>query len=79
MQSSSTAGTLPRTGTTVGYICTRRSHVNPARRFTLTIHNGEWAFCHDALAVGAHRWMATGGISLADVQRSTFARDLATD
>jgi hypothetical protein len=63
----------------VGYICNRRAHANPAQRFTLTIHNGEWAFCHDAFAVGAHRWMATGGMSLADVQRSTFARDLATD
>lgn len=79
MQSSSTGGTLARAGAMVGYVCTRRGHANPAQRFTITIHNGEWAFCHDARAVGAHRWMATGGIALADVQRSTFARDLAAD
>lgn len=47
--------------------------------YTITIHNGEWAYCHDANPVGAHRWMATGGIALADVQRSSLAWDLATD
>lgn len=79
MQSSRTAGTLLRSGDMVGYVCTRKSHVNLAQHFKLTIHNGEWAFCHDATAVGSHRWMATGGIPLADVQRSTIARDISSD
>jgi hypothetical protein len=79
MQSTNTASTLLRSGAVVGYLCIRKRHLSVAQAFTLTIHNGEWAFCHDAHPVGAHRWMATGGISLADVQRSSIARELATD
>ena len=33
-----------------------------APEIRLTIHNGDRAFSHLATAVGAHRWMATGGI-----------------
>lgn len=78
MQRSS-AGALLTSGGMIGYICTRKRHLSPVQRSTLTIHNGEWAFCHDARPVGAHRWAATGGIPLADVQRSSMARDLASD
>jgi hypothetical protein len=79
MVSSSTTGTLLISGAMVGYVCTRRSHLNVTQQFTLTIHNGDWAFCHDAAAAGRHRWMATGGMALPDVQRSTVAWDLARD
>lgn len=57
----------------VKYVCMRRSHVRHAQRFTLTIHNGAWAYCHDPSPEGRHRWMATDGISLPDVRRSSFA------
>jgi hypothetical protein len=79
MQAATTADTLVRRGAIVGYLCTRKAHLSFAQTFTITIHNGEWAFCHDADPVGSHRWMATGGIPLADVRRSTLAWDLATD
>jgi hypothetical protein len=78
MQRSS-AGALITRGGMIGYICTRKRHLSSVQRSTLTIHNGEWAFCHDARPVGAHRWTATGGVPLADVQRSSMARELATD
>jgi hypothetical protein len=73
------AGTLLTRGGMISYICTRKRHLSSVQRPTLTIHNGEWAFCHDARPVGAHRWTATGGVPLADVQRSSMARDLASD
>jgi hypothetical protein len=79
MHAAGIADTLLRPGAIVGYLCTRKSHLSSAQTYTITIHNGEWAFCHDAHPMGAHRWMATGGIPLADVQRSSLARDLATD
>jgi hypothetical protein len=79
MESSSSPRTLLNSGAMVGYVCTRKSHLVFAPDFTLTIHNGDWAFCHHATAVGAHRWMATGGIPLGDVQRSRIAWELATE
>lgn len=79
MQSVKAESTLPRGGAMIAYLCTRKRHLIPSQRFTITIHNGEWAFCHDGSPIGAHRWMATGGIPLAAVQRSSLARELATD
>ena len=76
---SPSSTTLLRSGAMIGYICTRRRHLNWAQQFAITVHNGEWAFCHDATAGGTHRWVATGGIPLADIQRSTLAWDLASD
>lgn len=79
MRAATSAGNLLRSGAIVGYLCTRKPHLSSSQMYTITIHNGEWAYCHDANPVGAHRWMATGGIALADVQRSSLAWDLATD
>lgn len=79
MPSAMNEGTLLRGGATITYLCTRKRHLSPSQRFTITIHNGEWAFCHDGSPIGAHRWMATGGIPLAAIQRSSLARELATD
>jgi hypothetical protein len=68
-----------RSGAMIGYVCTRKSHLKLGQQFAITVHNGEWAFCHDPTAGGTHRWMATGGIPLADIQRSRLAWDLASD
>ena len=76
---SVSAATLLPNGAMIAYICTRRTHLNVAQQFAITVHNGEWAFCHDARGSGTHRWIATGGIPLADIQRSTLACDLARD
>jgi hypothetical protein len=76
---SPSATTLLPSGAMIAYICTRRTHLNVAKEVAITVHNGEWAFCHDARGSDTHRWMATGGIPLADIRRSTLARDLARD
>lgn len=79
MSPSPTQTTLLRSGAMIGYVCTRKSHLNLGHQFAITVHNGEWAFCHGGTAGDTHRWMATGGIPLADIQRSTLAWDLASD
>ena len=62
-----------RPGRAIGYCCVARAHWRkPAPRGatnTLTIVEGEWAFCpHDAM-VNSHDWQATGGLELEDLRR----------
>jgi len=61
----------------IRYVCVREAHLRPSSDFSLIVHNGELAFCHDPKPRRDHRWMATGGIALADLRNSAIARELA--
>lgn len=60
----------------IGYVCRRRDHQARERRFTLTLHEGRWAYCASGTAPShTHDWVPTGGATLAELTRS--ARDSA--
>lgn len=61
----------------IRYICVRRGHLATTSEYTLTIHNGEWAFCHDPGERPNHKWVATDGLTLEQLRRSTLAHELS--
>jgi hypothetical protein len=42
-------------------------HLHDSRDFTLTVHEGTWAYCPAAAASSAHQWVQTDGVSLTDL------------
>ncbi|HKY50089.1 MAG TPA: hypothetical protein VJP45_02420 [Candidatus Limnocylindria bacterium] len=62
--------------TLIRYLCVRRRHLGTNTHDTVTIHNGEWAFCHGTVQRD-HKWVATGGLTLEELRRSSLARELS--
>jgi hypothetical protein len=54
----------------VGFICDSPEHLdeNGALSDHLTIHENQWAYCPRDVRANAHKWRATGGISLSDLE-----------
>jgi hypothetical protein len=51
------------------FSCVRRDHVHESRDFTLTVHEGGWAFCPAAAPSSGHEWAKTDGVPLMDLMR----------
>jgi hypothetical protein len=63
-----------RPGRMIAYCCVARAHwkkpASPAAANTVTIVEGDWAFCpHDAMLGTGHQWQATGGIAMENLRR----------
>jgi len=59
----------------VAFRCARRDHGNASARSTLTIHEGQWAFCTHEGPTWEHTWVATGGVRLRDLLGRGRSRD----
>ena len=57
--------TAPRPGLAlIRFTCDRPDHARRSERYTLTIHDGEWAFCgHDGPS-SDHKWRPIAGSKL---------------
>jgi hypothetical protein len=55
--------------TLVHFRCTNPAHDRPAaqRSDTLTLVEGLWAYCPFNVSAGDHEWVATGGVTMADI------------
>ncbi len=56
----------------ISFECTKPSHRDALSRRGvggLTIHEGAWAYCDAMTADQEHEWVATGGVSQADLVR----------
>ena len=51
----------------IGFRCSRRDHAAGSARSTLTIHDGQWAFCAHEGPTWDHTWVATGGVRLREL------------
>ena len=48
----------------IRFTCDRREHATRTQRFTLTIHEGMWAFCPHEGATTEHQWRPIAGARL---------------
>ena len=57
--------TLPRPGSAlVRFTCERPDHGKRSGRYTLTIHDGQWAFCAHEGPTSDHKWRPVPGATL---------------
>lgn len=65
---------VPKPGAAlVRFSCERPDHAKRSERYTLTIHDGKWAFCAHEGPTSEHRWRPISGTqleSLLDLRRS---------
>jgi hypothetical protein len=57
----------------IRFACARPDHAKRSERYTLTIHDGKWAFCVHEGAATEHKWRSISGAkleSLLDLRRS---------
>ena len=56
---------VPRPGAAlVSFKCERTDHAKRSERYTLTIHEGKWAFCPHEGPASEHMWRPTAGEKL---------------
>jgi len=48
----------------IRFKCDRPEHARRSERYTLTIHDGKWAFCTHEGANSDHRWRPIAGTKL---------------
>jgi hypothetical protein len=57
--------TAPRPGSAlVRFKCDRPDHAKRSERYTLTIHDGQWAFCGHEGPTSDHKWRPIAGAKL---------------
>lgn len=57
--------TAPKPGSAlVRFTCARPDHAKRSERYTLTIHEGQWAFCGHEGPTSDHKWRPSGGAKL---------------
>jgi hypothetical protein len=66
------SGRAPLTGPRPGaaliqFTCDRPDHAKRNERYTLTIHDGQWAFCGHEGPTSEHTWRPVAGVKLDQV------------
>lgn len=57
--------TGPKPGSAlISYTCQRPDHAKRSERYTLTIHEGKWAFCGHEGPTSDHSWRPIAGVRL---------------
>lgn len=67
--------TAPKPGSAlVRFKCDRLDHARRSERYTLTIHEGKWAFCGHEGPTSEHKWRPIAGAKLDELLELRQAR-----